>query len=62
MTYFDQIDLINDIFDQNYLHKPDRNNFSKLLVKNFVDHFPQVLTYGVILPPICLNFEYFHQK
>ena len=24
MTYFDQIDTINDIFDQNYVLKPDR--------------------------------------
>ena len=23
MTYFDQIDLINDYFDQFYVHKPD---------------------------------------
>ena len=23
MTYFDQIDPINDIFDQIYVHKPD---------------------------------------
>ena len=24
MTYFDQIDPINEIFDQNYIHKPDK--------------------------------------
>ena len=35
MTYFDQIDPINDIFDQNYVHKPDRYNFSNLEVKIF---------------------------
>ena len=23
MTLFDQIDTINEIFDQNYVHKPD---------------------------------------
>ena len=23
MTYFDQIDPINDIFDKNYVHKPN---------------------------------------
>ena len=27
MTYIDQIDHIDDIFDQNYVHKPDWNNF-----------------------------------
>ena len=27
MTYFDQIDPINDTFDQIYVHKPDWNNF-----------------------------------
>ena len=25
MTYFDQIDTINDYFDQIYVHKPDMN-------------------------------------
>ena len=27
MTYFDQIDPINDYFDQIYVYKPDWNNF-----------------------------------
>ena len=27
MTYFDKIDTINEIFDQNYIHKPDLNTF-----------------------------------
>ena len=27
MTYFDQIDPINGIFNQIYVHKPDWNNF-----------------------------------
>ena len=27
MTYFDQIDPINDILDQSYVNKPDWNNF-----------------------------------
>ena len=27
MTYFDQIDSINDTIDQIYVHKPDCNNF-----------------------------------
>ena len=31
MTYFDQMDPINDTFDQIYVHKPDWNNFQKLL-------------------------------
>ena len=29
MTYFDQIDTINDTFDQIYIHKPDWNKFLK---------------------------------
>ena len=29
MTYFDQIDPINDIFDQSYENKPDWKNFYK---------------------------------
>ena len=48
---FDQTDLINDFFDQIYVHKPDRNNFYKLLEKQLFDHFPQILTYDVILDP-----------
>ena len=51
MAYFDQIDPINDIFDQHYFHKPDLNNFSKFLEKFFSDHFPQILSYDVILAP-----------
>ena len=51
MTYFDQIDPINDIFDQNYVYKPDWNNFSKLLGKKLFDHFPQILTSDVNLDP-----------
>ena len=31
MTYFDQIDPINDIFDQSYANKLDWNKFSKFL-------------------------------
>ena len=31
MTYFDQIDPINDIFDQSYVNKPDLHNVSKFL-------------------------------
>ena len=49
MTYFDQIDPINYIFDQSYVNKPDLHNVSKFLEENFVDHFPQILTYDVIL-------------
>ena len=49
MTYFDQIDPINDIFDQSYVNKPDLHNVSKFLEENCFDHFPQILTYDVIL-------------
>ena len=31
MTYFDQIDRINNIFDQSYVNKPDWHNVSKFL-------------------------------
>ena len=31
MTYFDQIDPINDIFDQRYINKPDLHNVSKFV-------------------------------
>ena len=40
MTYFDQIDPIHDTFDQIYVHKPDWNNFKKLLEKKIFDNFP----------------------
>ena len=44
MTYFYKIGPINDIFDQIYVHKPDWNNFYKLLEKKLFHHFPQILT------------------
>ena len=31
MTYFDQIDSINDVFVQSYVNKPDWHNVSKFL-------------------------------
>ena len=62
MTYFDQIDPINDIFDKNYAHKPDWNNFSKHFVKKLFDKFPQILTYGVILAPKMSEFWTFSPK
>ena len=40
MTYFDQIDPINDIFYQIYVHKLEWNNFQKPLEEHFFDHFP----------------------
>ena len=51
MTYFDQIGPINYIFVQIYVHKHDWNNFYKPLGKKLFDHFPQILTYDVILVP-----------
>ena len=69
MTYFDQIDPINDIFDQIYVHKPDSNNFYKLLEIKFFDQFHQIFTYDVILAPKMTQFgpfspkmTYFHQN
>ena len=35
----DQIDPINDYFEQIYVHKPDWNNCYKLLVKKLFDPF-----------------------
>ena len=56
MTYFYQIDPINDYFGQFYVHKPDWNNFYKLLEKKLFYHFPQIVKYDVILAPkICQN-------
>ena len=44
MTYFDQIDAINDNFDQFYVHKPDWNNFYKHFEKFF---WPLSLNFGL---------------
>ena len=48
MTYFYQIDpindLINDIIYQIYVHKIDRNHFYKLLEIKFFYQFPKILT------------------
>ena len=35
MTYFDQINPINDTFDQNYDNKPKYHNFKDILKKYF---------------------------
>ena len=56
MSYFYQIDPINDIFDQIYVHKPDWNTFYKLLEMKFCDNFHQILTYDVILAPKMTQF------
>ena len=39
MTYFDQIDNINDTFDQIYVHKPDWNHLKNFKGKIF-DQIP----------------------
>ena len=62
MTYFDQIDPINDIFDQSYVNKPDWHNCSKFLEKKIFDHIPQILTYDVILTPKISLFWPFSPK
>ena len=56
MTYFAQIDPINDIFDQIYVHKTDRNNFYELLKIKYFAKFPKMLTYDVILAPKMTQF------
>ena len=53
---------INDIFDQIHAHEPDLNTFSNILEKKFVHHFPQFLTYDVILTPKMTQFWPFSQK
>ena len=45
-----------------YVHKPDRNNFYKLLVIKCFDHFHQILTYDVILAPKMTQFWPFSPK
>ena len=62
MTYFDQIDPINDIFDHIPVHKPDLNNFYKLLGRKLFQHFPQISTYDVILAPKMTQFLPFSPK
>ena len=42
IRYFDQIDPINNIFDQGYVIKPDRNNFLKCLSGVSKNYFSQV--------------------
>ena len=68
MTYFDQIDPINDIFDQIFVHKPDWNNFEKLFGKKLFYHFPTFWHMTSFWPPKWLKFDqspkitYFHVK
>ena len=62
MTYFGQIDPFNDFFSQIHPWRPPWNNFSKFLEKNFFDHFPQILTYDVILAPKMSHFHQFSPK
>ena len=44
MTYCEQIDPINDIFDPISVHKADWNSFEKFSEKKLFEHFPQLLT------------------
>ena len=62
MTYFDQINPINDTFDQSYVNKPDWNNFWDSFKKNNFRPTPKILSYDVILAPKITNFDHFHQK
>ena len=62
MTYFDQIDPINDTVDQSYDYKPDWNNFWDSLKKTTYSSQRKILTYYVILAQKLLNFYHFHQK
>ena len=53
---------INDIFDQINAHEPDWNTFSNILEKKIFPHFPQFLTYDVILTPKMTQFWPFSPK
>ena len=62
MSYFDQIDPINGIFDQTYVHKPDWNNFFKLLERNILPNFPKFWHMVLFRHPKWPNLGHFHQK
>ena len=62
MTYFGQIDPINDIFDQIYVHKLHWNNFYKLLEKIMLTYWPKFWLMTSFLPPKWPYFAHFHQK
>ncbi len=61
MTYFDQIDPINDTFDQSYVNKPDWNHFWDSFKKKIFSSHLKMLTYDVILATKWPNFYHFHQ-
>ena len=62
MTYFDQINPINDTFDQGYDNKLDRNNFWDSFKKERFSSHHKILTYDVILAPKMTPFWQFSPK
>ena len=60
MTYFDQIDPINDIFDQSYANKPENVINGVNLVK--IGHFYENCQYWVILAPKMTQYDVIGQN
>ena len=62
MTYFDQIDTINDTFDKSSVNKPDRNNFWDSFNKELFSCNHKIYTYDLILAPKMTQLGPFSQK
>ena len=62
MTDFHQIGPINYMFDQIYVHKADWNIFLETFREKLFYHFPQILTYDVILATKMTQFWPFSPK
>ena len=62
MTYFDQIDSINDSIDKFYDNKPDWNNFWDCFRLKIFTSLAKLLTYDVILALKMTQFWPFSRK
>ena len=62
MENYSQIYAINDMFDHISIHKPDWNDFYKLLGRKWFHNFPQIWTYDVILAPKMTQIWEFSPK
>ena len=62
MTYFYQIEPINDIFDNSYANKSDENNFWDSFKKKICSSNHKILTYDLILAPKMIQFWSFSPK
>ena len=45
-----------------FIHGDPLENFFQIFGEKIFDHFPQILTYDVILAPKMSHFHYFHLK